>query len=195
MRLAPTLVPFLLAGAVTAAGAQDAPENPHARQGFFFGFGLGVGSAGLECEACGADFDRETGLSGTLRLGGTLSQTVQLGVATNGWYKVENDITYRLAFLSAIIVLYPSSRGGFFFQLGLGGMSGRVADDFNEITTLGGAAMLGIGYDIRIGSSVSLTPYANALASNGNLEVDGFEILDENFNPNVVQFGLAISTH
>lgn len=166
--------------------AHEDAENRHTRQGFFFGFGLGGGSAGLECDACGVEFDRQSGLSGTLRLGGSVSQTVQLGVATNGWFKTENDITYRLGFLSAIIVVYPSREEGFFFQLGLGGMSGVVEDDVDEITTLGGAAMLGIGYDIRVGSNVSLTPYANALGSSGNLEVNGKKILDADFNPKPV---------
>lgn len=187
----------LVLGLVPASGIAQGGDmdNRHTRDGFFFSFGLGAGSAGFECDACGGSFDRENGLSGTIKLGGSLSQTVQLGVATNGWVKSENNVDYRLAFLSAILVLYPSSREGFFLQLGLGGMSGVVEDPFDEITTIGAAAMLGLGYDIRIGRSVSLTPYVNLLSGSGNLEVNGFEILDENFNPNLVQFGLAISTH
>jgi hypothetical protein len=178
-----------------AAHAQPTDDNRHPRSGFYFAGGLGVGSAGAECDPCG-EIDRETGLSGTLRLGGSLSQTVQLGVSTNGWFKQEDNVTSTLGFLSFAVTLYPSSRGGFYLQLGLGGMFGKIEDDLgNEITTLGPGALLGLGFDIRIGRNVSLTPYANALAARGNLEVNEVEILDENFNPNLIQFGLAITAH
>lgn len=166
----------VVAGAATAH-AQDG--NPQLRRGFWIGLGLGYGSLG--CEDC----DRLSGLSGYVKLGGTLSQKVLLGVEANGWTRKESGATLSYSNLSAVVYFYPSSTGGFHLKGGLGasrvdldlGIGGRDKDT-------GGGILLGVGYDARVGRNFSLTPYLNLVGSN----FDDSKV-------NLVQFGVGVTWH
>jgi hypothetical protein len=150
------------------------------RHGFWFNGGLGYGSLG--CDNCGS---REGGLSGGLSLGGTLSPMFLLGVGTTGWYKDEGGASLTAGTVDARIRFYPSTTGGFFLTGGLGVGSVRVAvDGFGSASETGAGAMLGLGYDIRIGSSLSLTPFWN-----------GFAVRTSNTDANVGQLGLSLTVH
>ena len=150
------------------------------RHGFWFNGGLGYGSLG--CDDCGS---REGGLSGGLSLGGTLSPKFLLGVGTTGWYKDEGGASLTTGTVDARIRFYPSTTGGFFLTGGLGVGSVRVAvDGFGSASETGAGAMLGLGYDIRIGSSLSLTPFWN-----------GFAVRTSNTDANVGQLGLSLTVH
>jgi hypothetical protein len=164
---------------VPAAAAVEEP-NRHARQGFWFNAGLGYGSLG--CDGCGS---REGGLSGGLQLGGSLSQKVLLGGGTSGWTKDQGGATLSVGTLVALIRFYPSSTGGFFLLggLGLGTIYAKV-DGFGDDTETGGGALLGLGYDLRVGSNVSLTPFWN-----------GFAVKTSNADANVGQIGLSVTVH
>ena len=140
------------------------PQQPQLRHGFWFSGGLGYGSLG--CKDCGS---REGALSGNISLGGTLSQKVLLGVSTNGWTKSENGSSLTVGFLT----------GG----LGLGTVSAGVAG-FGSASETGVAALLGLGYDIRVSNSVSLSPYWN-----------GFALSYSGGDANVGQIGLGITVH
>lgn len=164
--------------AATAPAAE--PENRHAREGFWFSGGLGYGSLG--CDDCSG---RESGLSGGIQLGGTLSPKVQLGVGTTGWTKSESGVTLTVGTLVALVRFYPSATGGFFLLggLGLGSIHAEI-DGFGSDTETGGGALLGLGYDIRIGRNTSLTPFWN-----------GFAAKTSNADANVGQLGLSITLH
>ncbi len=150
------------------------------RHGFWFNGGLGYGSLG--CDNCGS---REGGLSGGLSLGGTLSPKFLLGVGTTGWYKDERGASLTTGTVDARIRFYPSTTGGFFLTGGFGVGSVRVAvDGFGSASETGAGAMLGLGYDIRIGSSLSLTPFWN-----------GFAVRTSNTDANVGQLGLSLTVH
>lgn len=150
------------------------------REGFWFSGGLGYGSLG--CQDCDG---REGGGSGMIALGGSVSQNVLLGASLNGWTKTESGVTLSAGAVMAAVRLYPSSTGGFFLTGGLG-----VGNLDLEISGLGSAsetgwgAMLGVGFDARIGRNVSLTPFWNGIGiASGDL--------DANFG----QLGLAITVH
>ena len=105
-----------------SALAQEQETNKHQRSGFFIGFGLGYGALAIE------DVDGTEGaLSGMLRLGGTLSDKLLLGIETNGWTKTESgvytfqgsDARSTFSSLAAALQFYPSSTGGFFLSGGL----------------------------------------------------------------------------
>jgi hypothetical protein len=124
-------------------------------------------------------------LSGGLSLGGTLSPKFLLGVGTTGWYKDEGGASLTTGTVDARIRFYPSTTGGFFLTGGLGIGSVRVAvDGFGSASETGAGAMLGVGYDIRIGSSLSLTPFWN-----------GFAVRTSNTDANVGQLGLSLTVH
>lgn len=166
--------------ALTLITGSLSAQNPQTRKGFWFNAGFGWGSLG--CDNCG---DRTGGLSGGLSLGGALSQKFLLGVGTSGWTKEENGARLTVGTLDARIRFYPSATGGFFLTAGLGfGRISASASGFGTVSESGAGALLGLGYDFRVGKNVSLTPYWN-----------GFAVKTENGDANVGQIGLGITVH
>lgn len=148
------------------------------RSGFWFSAGLGWGSLG--CQNCGS---RTGGLSGNLALGGTLSNKVLLGVSANGWTKSENGSTLSVNAITAAARFYPSARSGFFLIGGLGiGTVSAAVSGFGSGSETGFGALLGLGYDMKIGPKLSLTPYWNGFAMNSS-----------STDANVGQIGLGIT--
>ena len=156
------------------------PRQPLLRHGFWFSGGLGYGSLG--CQDCSG---RTGAVSGNISLGGTLSQKLLLGVSTNGWTKSESGSSLTVASVTAAVRFYPSTTGGFFLTGGLGfGTVSAGISGFGSASQTGGAALLGLGYDIPIGRSVSLTPYWN-----------GYALTYSGGDANVGQLGLGITVH
>jgi len=182
----------VLLAATLAFAPGAAAQNVPLRDGFWIGLGLGAGSLGFGGDVSGVD--RETGLSGYLKLGATVSQHFLLGAETNGWTKSESGVNTRVGSLSAVGYVYPSSTSGFFLKGGLGYLA--ISDNANVQSTASGvAAQLGLGYDFRVGGNFSLTPYANYIASSGaELKVGGSGVGGD-INPNVFQFGLGVTWH
>jgi hypothetical protein len=169
------LVLFLSIGAAPLSA-----QHAQTRDGFWFGAGLGYGSIG--CDGCGGD--RTGGSSGYLKLGGTVSPHLLLGVETNGWYKSEGGETLTQGNLSAAAYWYPSLNTGLFLKGGLG-YARLSADTFiGSGSTNGWGAILGAGYDIRVGANTSITPTANWFSGN----YDGG-------STDVFQLGLGITLH
>ena len=177
--LALAVIMACLAGSALAQQPQH-PQQPQLRRGFWFSGGLGYGSLG--CKDCTG---RTGALSGNISLGGTLSPKLLLGVSTNGWTKSENGSSLTVGTLTAAVRFYPSPMGGFFMTggLGLGKVSAGVSG-FGSNSETGAAALLGLGYDIRVGRTVSLTPYWN-----------GFALSYSGGDANVGQIGLGITVH
>lgn len=167
---------LLLAHLVSTASAQ----RPQTRDGFWFMGGLATASLG--CNDCG---DRVSGTGAAIALGGTVSRTVQLGATINNWYKSEDGATLNVGILGANIRLYPSPTGGFYFNgaLGIASIDAEIAGIGSGSET-GTGLLLGVGYDIRVGRMLSLTPLANFVAT----RYDGGDL-------NFWQLGLAISVH
>lgn len=190
-------VVLLTALAIVAAPALQAQARGGylARKGFWGGLGLGYGSMGISCSFCGTD--REGGLSGNLRLGGTLSPRLRLGVETNGFTKTVNGIDVMVGQLGVVGNYYPSATGNLYVRASVG-LSRIVLDDgVDEITAMGPGFGLGAGYDFFIGRSLSLSPYFNYLvALSGNAKVNGTEVTPaEALKPNLWQVGVAIVLH
>ena len=165
-----------LAGASSAAGQGYAQT----RQGFWFSGGLGWGTLGC------ADCDGRTGgFSGGLSLGGAVSSKLLIGVGTTGWTKSEDGASMTVGTLDARIRFYPSAKGGFYLTGGVGVGSIAVGiDGFGSDSEIGPAVLLGLGYDLRVGKMLSLTPYWH-----------GYAVQTDNADSNVGQFGLAITVH
>ena len=168
------------AGTPTSAQQRHKAEEKHRRTGFWFNGGLGYGSLG--CENCDG---REGAVTGGLAFGGTVSQKVLLGAATTGWAKSESGGQLEVGILVAVIRWYTSATGGFFLLggLGLGSIHTELAG-FGSQTETGVGALLGLGYDIRVGENVSLTPFWNGFGAN-----------TDNADANVGQIGLGVTIH
>ena len=197
MRRSVGRVVLLVAFGMCAAGAASAQltkavESPSPRQGFWFSIGAAAGSVGMDCSGCGTN--RENGPSGTLRLGGTLSPHWLLGGEIDGWGKSKNGLD--MTFASAVIVAswYPSRTGGFFLKLGFGGLSYTEDDGTDKTEATGAAGLFGLGFDIPLGRTFALTPYINSIASsNAKVKINGQSVPLVSINPNLVQFGVALS--
>ena len=176
-KLGRSLVGLLLAGMIALPLAG---QHPQTRDGIWFNVGMGYGSLG--CDDCDS---REGSWSGGLALGGALSQKVMLGVGTNGWTKSEGGVTLTTGTVTALIRFYPSRTGGFFLLGGLGlGTIHVSVDGFGSDSETGTGALVGLGYDFRIGKSVSLTPFWN-----------GFAVRTDNADANVGQIGIGLTVH
>jgi hypothetical protein len=163
-------------------GVSVAPaQNAQTRQGFWIGFGLGMGSLGLSCDGCDG-IGRESALSGYLKMGGTISPKLLLGGETNGWTKGIDGTTVTAGNASFAAYFYPMPAGGLFLRAGLG-LSTYQETGFDAETGFGGT--LGAGYDIRVGNNFSITPVLNL---NWGKPVTGI-------SQNVVQFAIGGTFH
>jgi Outer membrane protein beta-barrel domain len=166
----------LLASSASAQQAQT-------RQGFWIGGGMGYGSFGLGCSTCG-DLGRTGGLSGYAKLGTTLRPNILLGVEMNGWTKSEAGATITLGNLSGAAYWYPMATQGLFIKGGAG-YSVLSADDGATSGSDSGFGLLGgVGYDIRVGRNLSITPVANYFRG-------GFV----GGSANVLQLGMGVTSH
>ena len=127
------------------AGAAQAQSH----EGFWVGFGFGGGSLGID-----GGTDRDTGVVGYLKLGGTLSERFLLGVELNQWMREERSgATVGLTNLSAVVYFYPSATSGFFLKGGLGTSRLEVEVSGISVSQDGGGAVLGLGFDARVGGN------------------------------------------
>src|SRR4051794_16522645 len=169
------------AGTPTPAQPTEKPaQQKNRRKGFWFNGGFGYGSLG--CQDCNG---RTGSLTGGIALGGSVSQKVLLGVATTGWAKSDNGAELDVGTLVAVIRFYPSATGAFFLLggLGVGSIRGEISG-LGSQTETGFGGLLGLGYDIRVGSNVSLTPFWN-----------GFDVNADNDDAKVGQIGFGLTIH
>jgi hypothetical protein len=167
---------------VTFAGSVQAQEgSKHERRGLWLGLGFGAGSLG--CNECSGE--RESSYSGNFRVGGTLSQKLLIGFESNAWYKEESGVSLSMANASAVAIFYPSATGGFHLKGGVGlSRLGLDVDGLGSDSETGAGAIVGLGYDWRMGKSFSLSPYLNGIAGN----FDGG-------SANFWQVGIGLSWH
>ncbi|HUF28767.1 MAG TPA: hypothetical protein VMM18_17430 [Gemmatimonadaceae bacterium] len=179
---------------LTTTDALHAQAEQGSRSGFGLSLGLGMGSAGVTCEGCEEfEEDRMNGISGYLRIGGYASPRFFAGVEGTGWMHNSDGLERRIAALSVVFVGYPSETTGFFVRSGFGGIRAVIEDTNNNVAVGTGLTwQIGVGYDIPFGA-VALTPYVTFVNSmevglNINEVSTGF-----NLNPNILQYGLAIT--
>jgi hypothetical protein len=150
------------------------------RQGFWFNAGLGIGSYG--CEDC-AGF-RANGLSGGISLGGRLSDKLLLGGGSTGWTRESGGLRISVSTLDARLRFYPMRTSGFFITGGAGVGSHTISVGSESFSDFGLGVIVGVGWDIRVGNNVSLTPFCNGFAMDSSL-----------VNANVGQLGLGVTIH
>jgi hypothetical protein len=170
------LLTVLLASTAFAQAAQT-------RQGFWVGGGMGYGSMGLSCTGC-ASVGREGGLSGYAKLGGTLRPNILLGVETNGWRKSQGAGSVTLGNLSGAAYWYPMATQGLFVKGGAGYSIMRLDDGVSTSSDSGFGLLGGVGYDVRVGTNLSITPVANWFRGGFN-----------GGSANVLQLGLGVTSH
>jgi hypothetical protein len=155
---------LLLLPASAAILAQDAPRGlsvvrEGGRGGFWGGFSLGAG---------GEAFDLRDGLgyseelyrpTVSLRLGGTVNQSLRLGGEVLAWINERDYDVESLTSLLFVGQLYPVTSTGLYLKAGVG--LGRNAVEFDEggnVGDSGFAGLLGAGWELRIGRRWYLNP-------------------------------------
>ncbi len=159
---------------------QDGVPPPPFRKGLWMSLFGGYGSQG--CSACTG---RIEGATGTLTIGGSLSEQFLVGAGVGGWTtEAEDGTRLSIAMGDFRFRIYPSAYSKWFitFGAGLSTVSDGVFPGFTG--EWGTSFMLGTGFDVRVSSGLSLTPYVGLLGAK-----------TENLDANILQAGLAITIH
>jgi hypothetical protein len=177
-----------------ATPVADAPQ----REGFWIGFGGGYGSASVSFRDFPAE-DREESYTGFLKLGGTLNPQLLVGVESNAWVKSEDDDTLVLGSLAGTLTFYPKATSGFFLKggIGLSYMSSEVFLDAATVSVskAGWGLLAGVGYDVRLGQNVSITPSFNFYFGEPGEIRHGGATAFSGWEQNVFDFGVGITFH
>jgi hypothetical protein len=188
-----TRVVVVLVALSSAARAVRA-QYPQRRDGFWLGFGLGYGSANVSCDNCSAG-PRTDGVTGFLKVGGSLSRHLLIGAAVNGWSHYANGATESMANLTGSLYVYPAVRSGLFFTGGLGLSSYQVNTDPSWDGT-GWGVTVGAGYDIPVGRNISLTPVVNYFyGAVGDVSTSGNALVGTRWRQDVIDVGLGVTFH
>ena len=144
-------------------------QNPH-RQGLWFELGTGPSAIRMNCTGC-ENVTRATGSGAMLRIGGTLSSKVLLGLETFGFtdesfglFSEEDESRADLGSLSAVVLWYPW-RSHFFIKSGVGLAEGMftvqpASSDSVVAEGVGVGLTFGLGFDVPISRKIAIT--ANA---------------------------------
>ena len=156
------------------------------RRGFWFGLGLGAGGESYDFRDGAGYSDLLYRPTVSLRLGGTVSQNLRLGAEILTWINENGPAVESLSSALFVAQLYPLASTGFYLKGGLG--IGRNAVDFDhgyDVGDTGFAALLGAGYELRLGRRFYLIPV---------IDVVGHTYDDDlgSYRERLVNFGLGI---
>jgi hypothetical protein len=181
------------------ASVASAGSHPQERHGFWIGLGGGVGSAKATCDDCESG-NRETGVAAYVKLGGTLNERLLLGFEGNIWSKEQEGVTLNFYNAAATLTLYPQPASGFFIKGGVG--LSFLDTEFRDGTTAvtvdlgdGPGVILGVGYDVRVGRNISITPGVNFWYGKPGDITFGGETIFRNWKQNVVDFTVGVTFH
>lgn len=196
-----TLLALIVGGTAAPLAAQDIRAlHSSSRSGFWWGLGLDGGRADIKCDAC-PNVDPETFPMLHVSLGGTLSQSLTLGVQFGGGQKSgaftspsSTDVAVGDANVS--LYWYPMSTGNLWLQGGLTGVFFQAKDGSAKQSTIGGGLTAGAGYDLRMGRTMSITPsIRGAWGGKGKVKDQDGNTFDVNWQTNFVEAGVALIWH
>jgi len=179
----PRAVLAFLAALILWQAAPATAQQP-TRQGFWAAFGLGYGANSMTCgSGCTVLSDAKGGsVTASIKMGGTPSQKLRLGGEVNLWVKdLSSGVTESVGNVSAAAYFYPSPRSGFFVKGGVGVASLQLSQCNSTGSTNGIGFLAGLGYDIRVGRKVALSPVSNFYFGH-----------EGDFQHAIVDFGLSI---
>lgn len=188
------MLSLLLCGGALAEPLQSAPapvpvDGP--RQGIWGGAGFAIGSLGFGGDAGSRQVGRETGLAINGRAGYALTPRFSLGLDATLWAKESDGATAAAWLVSGMATFYPSASGDFWLEGGLGAVVLDESDIGNRGTGL--ALSAGVGYDIRIGESWGVAPFARATFSSGVEIEQGGRSTGFTENPDLLMFGATFA--
>jgi hypothetical protein len=175
-----------------SALAQDTPRglsvvSEGGRAGFWGGFSIGAGGEAFDLRD-GAGYSEELYRpTVSLRLGGTVNQSLRLGGEVLAWIDEHDHSTESLTSVLFVGQLYPLPSTGLYLKGGLG--LGRNAVDFDGgggVGDTGFAGLLGAGWELRMGRRWFLNPSVDVVEH----RYTGRGI--ERYRERLVNFGLGV---
>lgn len=168
-------------------GLRDA--GPDGRSGFWAVLTGGAGVEQVNFEDDGLGFsDPLTRPVVGVRLGGTLSPNWRLGAEVNGWVNERGPFTETVGGMLFVAQFYPSRRAGLFLKGGLGVGRSAIEDDFGSTEAdYGGAASVGLGWDVRLARHLYLVPSVDF--ANYQLDAGG----GGSYRERITTFGLGLA--
>lgn len=178
------------AGVIPTAQAQQSLP----RRGFWMNFGLGFGSATYSCDGCANPGNRGAP-TGFLRMGGTLNPQVLLGGEVDWWARAQSGGTQSMGHVAFTVSYYPKPLGGFFVRAGAGYSNFTQSGNGPSATGNGFALVGGVGYDLLVGRTLSLTPsgtvsygYVGDITQSNTIMASGWRQV-------VLDVGLGLTIH
>lgn len=174
------VVPALLAALVAFAAPASAQQ---ARTGWWAEGAAGYGY--LRVGTADDQVRRSEGVSGLLRVGRKIGTRTSLGLEAT-WFQRDRDTTsIRVGALHAIALFDPWRSLPLHLQMGVGISDGRVTvaipvTQVFEAKGTGVGLSFGVGYDIRVGRHLAITPsVATHIAALGDITFSPTAIADD----------------
>ena len=151
----------VLFGSAATLSAQDSSRPPAEHRGVWLSGGLGGGSSDND-EGGFVNDENDGGPAAYFRLGGSVSPHILLGGEVIGMTFDRGGADVSFTNATFTLVYDPALPGGFFAKGGIGFASVMTSTEFGGGTFTtddeGFGVTLGVGYDIRIGGNLYLTP-------------------------------------
>ena len=185
-------VTIALALFVSPAVAQQPPEGlvevrESGRKGLWLGLGFGAGGESYDLTPSTGYSDVLYRPTVSLRMGGTVSPHLRLGGEVLSWINEVGPALESLSSALFIAQLYPFSRSGLYLKGGLGiGRNAVHFDDGYDEGDTGFAALIGAGYELRLGRRFFLNPTIDLVGH----RYDSRSIGD--YRERLVNFGLGL---
>ncbi len=181
-----SLTVFLL----LCAASESTAQARHRHDGFWIGFGVGGGVNTSD----NVEDGKRGGGALYVRLGGTLSQKWLLGGEISVWGRQEdtilgdNSVSLTRSNATFTAMFFPSNNGGFFLKGGIGGANVELQAGGVKVSEQGVGTTLGLGYDIRLGRNLYLTPNLDVL-------IQSFETSNETTTNSLLLLTIGLTWH
>ena len=188
------LVPVGMTSAgVGTAHAQTASDiDPVRPGGWWYGFAVGWGWSRVGCDVCRGDLTG--GATGMLKGGITQSRSLDLGLEVNGWHQDYEGVTRWHGAFSLMAYYYPGPIRKLVLSGGLGMTLFRASDDEDAFTSTSFGPQFGIGYEIPVGTGLSLTPqFEVVMGGIGDLQFNGETLGSGNLQ--LLKLGIGLTWH
>jgi hypothetical protein len=172
-------------------------QRPQTRDGWWFSVGTGIAALGYGCQGCDTLTPQPKGVGPTvrMRLGGTFTTQLLLGLEAVVWMKSASDINSVAWMVGTVFYYYPHESGGFFFGGGLGHMGYSSDDGTNRLLSNGFGLTAKVGRDYRIGPKISFTPVLSVAAGGFGAMRINEALAGRNFNQTMIELGVGITIH
>lgn len=184
------------------SAADVAAQRTDTHKGATMAFAVGRGTLRLNCDGCG--LGREADISAMLRFGWTVSEHLFVAAELMGFehsrYVDLQTLSVRSVWAGGVALWYPRRFSDAYFKVGAGfsGNKGPFAITGSgdvDITFNRPSLLAGVGADLRIGRTFSLTPFADfVLLMPADHTIPG-RTEPVRLSGNVVNFGLALTQH